>query len=374
MREGFAGMLVRLKAALTAKVGSGSALLAAIFFVVALTPSLMPRSPVVQGVVGGIAAAVGFEIGHVMRWLWEFLELPRPQLRKPGAISALLLAATVVTIFFGLWHAAGWQNATRAAIGLEPVDSSYPMVMLPVAVVFFFAVWAIIRLLILAVMGIHRLLNRWLPRKISFAIGLALVVWLTWAFATGILGERLIRLADASFELADSFIDPDIPRPQSPLKTGSDDSLVGWQALGVWGRAFVASAPTREEIAALAGPGAMEPIRVYVGLRAADTGRERAELALRELIRAGAFDRSYLVIVNPTGTGWMDPARRTRSTLCLVAMSRQSSSSTLTSRVHCRCSRTQTSEWSRRASFSTPSTATGPHFRRTLVPSSMSMD
>jgi uncharacterized membrane protein len=52
----------------------------------------------------------------------------------------------------------------------------------------------------------------------------------------------------------------------------------------------------------------MEPIRVYVGLRSAQTQQARAKLALEELKRVGAFARSMLVIVTPTGTGWIDPA------------------------------------------------------------------
>jgi uncharacterized membrane protein len=49
------------------------------------------------------------------------------------------------------------------------------------------------------------------------------------------------------------------------------------------------------------------PIRVYVGYNAEPiylTGR--AELALEELERTGAFDRDYLLLVSPTGTGWVD--------------------------------------------------------------------
>src|SRR5690606_26282940 len=36
--------------------------------------------------------------------------------------------------------------------------------------------------------------------------------------------------------------------------------------------------------------------------------KERAALALRELVRQGGFDRSLLVVIVPTGTGWVDPA------------------------------------------------------------------
>lgn len=288
--------------------GIGAAvLLAAVFFTAALTPSLMPRSPLVQGVLAGISAAVGFEIARLIRRLWDFLELPWFRSGRPAAVRALLFAGAAAIFLYGLWCAAGWQNATRAVIGLDPVESSYPIVMLPAAAVAFLVIWTLFRLLTLAVVAAHRLFSRFLPRRISFAIGLVLVVWLTWAFAEGVVGQRLIEAADASFEFADSFIDPEIPQPASPMKTGSSASLVRWQEMGVWGRAFVASAPTQAEIAAFAGPDAMEPIRVYVGLRGAETAHDRAELALGELIRAGAFDRSTLVIVNSTGTGWMDP-------------------------------------------------------------------
>jgi uncharacterized membrane protein len=51
-----------------------------------------------------------------------------------------------------------------------------------------------------------------------------------------------------------------------------------------------------------------EPIRVYVGLRSAESLEGRTKLALDELSRVGGFDRSVLVVITPTGSGWVDPA------------------------------------------------------------------
>lgn len=51
----------------------------------------------------------------------------------------------------------------------------------------------------------------------------------------------------------------------------------------------------------------MDPIRIYVGRANAETPQDRAELALAELKRQGAFDRAVLIVASPTGTGWMDP-------------------------------------------------------------------
>src|SRR3954471_18493909 len=45
------------------------------------------------------------------------------------------------------------------------------------------------------------------------------------------------------------------------------------------------------------------PIQVYVGLDSAQDVRARVELALAELDRTGAWDRSLLVLISPTGTG-----------------------------------------------------------------------
>jgi uncharacterized membrane protein len=73
------------------------------------------------------------------------------------------------------------------------------------------------------------------------------------------------------------------------------------------GRDFVATATTAQELERFHGAGAelAEPVRVYVGLRSAQSPAARAELAVRELERAGGFDREVLVVWVPTGTGWM---------------------------------------------------------------------
>jgi uncharacterized membrane protein len=70
---------------------------------------------------------------------------------------------------------------------------------------------------------------------------------------------------------------------------------------------MVAAGPDRATIAAVSGRPALEPLRVYAGLNSAPDPQARADLGLAELIRIGAFERSNLVIVTPTGSGWVDP-------------------------------------------------------------------
>jgi uncharacterized membrane protein len=96
--------------------------------------------------------------------------------------------------------------------------------------------------------------------------------------------------------------------PTSPLVSGSPDSLLPFADLGQQGRRFVTDVITPELIREVMGEEAVaHPIRTYVGFDSEplyQTGR--AELALAELARTGAFDRSVLLLISPTGTGWVD--------------------------------------------------------------------
>jgi uncharacterized membrane protein len=191
--------------------------------------------------------------------------------------------------------------------GLPPVEETHALVIAGIGLAVFLAFALLFRLFGLVRRSVDVQLGRVLPPRIGFALGLALAAVLFWSLIDGVLLRRGLEIADASFEAADAFIAPDLPRPEQPARTGSAASLVAWDEMGRWGRSYVASAPTAAEIAAFTGTAALEPIRVYVGRRAADTPRARAELALAELQRAGGFERSNLVVVVPVGTGWMDP-------------------------------------------------------------------
>ena len=47
-----------------------------LFLCASLSPSLLPRNYVVQGLLSGIALAVGYGLGVLLVWLWKFLDLP----------------------------------------------------------------------------------------------------------------------------------------------------------------------------------------------------------------------------------------------------------------------------------------------------------
>ena len=116
-----------------------------------------------------------------------------------------------------------------------------------------------------------------------------------------------LRFADRAFLEIDGLVDEGIERPTSVLASGSVDSLIDWDSISRRGKDFVVSGPGKEQIAEFVGREAMLPLRVYVGLGCRETAEQRAQLALEELIRVGGFERSVLVVANPTGTGWLQP-------------------------------------------------------------------
>ena len=279
-----------------------------LFFAVSLTPSLIPRPYMLQGVLSGCSLAAGYGLGVFGRWLWHYLELPALAPRIGRVIRVLAVAGCAGVAIVFLWQAARWQNSVRSLMGLDPVETAEPLKLALIALLVFIVLIALARLFRITFAFLSRKFEHVTPKPVARLLGIFLALALFWSVADGLLLKAGLRLADSSFRELDALIDSDLAPPANPLKTGSTGSLIPWQDLGFRGREFVTSGPTAEKIGAFLHQPALEPIRVYVGLNAAETAKDRAALALAELKRTGAFERSTLIVVVPTGTGWVDPA------------------------------------------------------------------
>jgi len=282
--------------------------LGALFFAAALTPTLVPRSYLTQGTLAGACFAIGYAAGVVWRWLWHYLELPEPSSRIRAIANALVSVACLLVVIAFLWRAAEWQNSIRSVMKMEPVETAHPFKTCAIALVTFFVLLALARLFKLVTHSLSTQIRRFIPRRVANVVGLLVATLLFWSIASNFLVSTTFRALDSSFRELDALHEPERPQPTAPGKTGSTASLVRWDELGRTGRRFVASGPGAAQISAFTGRPARDPVRVYVGLRGADTPRGRARLALDELKRQGGFDRSTLIVITPTGTGWIDPA------------------------------------------------------------------
>lgn len=282
--------------------------LGTLFFAASLTPSLIPRAATYQGVLAGVSFAAGYGFGVFWRWLWAYLHLPEPPERmRQGANMLLGLVCVAVAAFF-LWQSTGWQNAVRATMGMEPVETGRPVLVCALAVVTFAALFIIGRLFRHLTRRLATTFRRFIPPHVANVLAAVLAIFLFWSAANDVLARAALTVLDNSFREWDALLDPAQPQPTSPLRAGSSHSLLQWNEVGRAGREFLSSGPSAQDIGAFRGVPAIEPIRVYVGLGAAETAEDRARLALQEMLRVGAFDRSIVVIVTPTGTGWIDPS------------------------------------------------------------------
>jgi uncharacterized membrane protein len=95
--------------------------------------------------------------------------------------------------------------------------------------------------------------------------------------------------------------------PDNPLVSGSPESLASFDELGQQGRRYVLDALTPELIESTMGEPGVAPVRIFVGFNNHPVhSTSRTETALEEMERTGAYDRKYLLLASPTGTGWVD--------------------------------------------------------------------
>lgn len=277
-----------------------------LFMAASLTPSLLPRTYVMQGLLSGISLACGYGLGVLLLALWRYLELPHfgTRLRFSLKTTGILICLPILVLFF--WRAAEWQNSIRSLMNMPPVETMHPFYLGLIAIATFTIILLISRFIYWSFKLSSRQAERVAPPKIAYIIGGALVLFVFWSAAEGLLFRVALHTVDSSLRALDELIEPDIAQPTSPEKTGSPASLISWPNLGRAGRDYITSGPTAEEISAFRNRPAKEPVRVYVGLNAAQTPEARAKLALKELIRTGGFERSSLVLIAPTGTGWVD--------------------------------------------------------------------
>lgn len=283
-------------------------MLGALFFAAALTPTLIPRSYLTQGALAGGCFAIGYFAGVLWRRLWHYLELPEPSPRARSIANALVTAGCLLVVVIFLRRTAEWQNSIRTVMKMTPVETAHPLKVCVIALITFAVLLVLGRLFAFVARFLAVRTKRVIPRKLANVLGVLIAGLLFWSIASNVLVRTAFNALDSSFRELDALQEPERPQPAAPDRTGSSASLVKWQELGRMGRRFIASGPNATEISAVTGQPAQDPVRVYVGLGSRDTAQARAKLALEELKRQHGFQRKVLIVVTPTGTGWVDPS------------------------------------------------------------------
>src|SRR5215211_2956051 len=238
----------------------------------------------------GAAGGAVHDLGEALQGRY-----PAQRAVRPLAVSAALTSGL---LFWG----ARRLKASEAAVQRWPLPQTTT---LPATLATSYAVTAVGTGLTRGFVWSRRAMESYFgpgPSKRLLARAVNAGVWAVGATALYNAGVAYIGRANENVEPAYST------PPASPLMSGSAASLLPFADLGQQGRRYVTDVVTPELIKEVMGEEALaHPVRTYVGFNSEpiyQTGR--AELALAELERTGAFDRSHLLLVSPTGTGWVD--------------------------------------------------------------------
>lgn len=230
-----------------------------------LSPGMLPRGAVLQGLASGLCAAAGLGLALLCAALASALRGAIPKARPTlGARRSWVLCLPALAA--ALWLATAHQDRLRAAAAQPTIGIGY----WPLA-------FAVAGAVVLALTGAGLL-----ARRVSRRPMLAGALVLAGAVAAGLA----LPAGQGWLERRDRVLEADVAQPES-------GSLIPWDSVGVHGRRFLAE-----------GAGT----RVYAGLDSAPTVAARAELAAAELERAGGLDRAAVIIAVPTGSGWIDDA------------------------------------------------------------------
>ncbi|MBI5338340.1 MAG: alpha/beta-hydrolase family protein [Mycolicibacterium rufum] len=273
-----------------------------------MTPSLLPRGPLFQGLVSGGAGAIGYGIGVFAVWLVRYMTSKDSSPPAPRWAWWVLLVLGVIGLVLAIVWFHEWQDDVRDLMGVPRLTlGDYPLAA-AISVVTLFLFVEIGQLIGRLVRYLVRQLNRVAPPRVSAIIVVTLLLALTVALLNGVVVRFAMSTINKTFAAVNDETDPDNAPPDTALRSGGPESLVSWESLGHQGRIFISGGPSVEKLSAFNGRPAIEPIRAYAGLNSADGIKATAQLAALELQRTGGLDRAVVAVATTTGTGWINEA------------------------------------------------------------------
>ncbi|SFR68520.1 Uncharacterized membrane protein [Agromyces sp. CF514] len=280
------------------RLDPGGALIGLLAAALSMTPSLLPRPALLQGVITAFAFLIGYGIGAFLWWLVRRFVRWRPTEKWRRIAWWVYLGAAVVLAIVLSIASVGWQNEVRRTVELPETDGFDGLL--------FVVGFVPVVLIGIALARAERRLGIRLSARLGRAWGVTATVAIIVASTVAVVSVVMFGL-DRLYLANNGPAAPWVTEPMSAFRSAGPDSEVEWDLVGRHGTAFLGGGPKAVDIEELTGRPALEPIRVYVGQANAPTVEERAEIAVRELERTGAFDRDLLVVATTTGSGWLEP-------------------------------------------------------------------
>lgn len=278
-----------------------------LFFYLSVMPSLLPRPPLYQGLISGVSIAIGYAFGLLISKFYRWIFIKEPSLKIKKDAWRVLFILTPVIIIYLIWQASHWQNEVRQLLGEETLKGLHIITIVAVALLIFWIIILISRLIVYFYKKLALLINQYINRKLSITVSFVIIGLFLYWLLTGLLGGFFVDMANNIYSNKNNTTGEGIIQPTSPYRSGSSQSVIAWNTLGYQGRNFVARGPSQSQLSSLNGQQPKQQIRIYSGLQSAPDARSRAELVVKELERTDAFSRKVIILANATGTGWLEP-------------------------------------------------------------------
>ena len=273
----------------------------------AVSPSLLPHSWWATAANVGVLQGMGHGFATVASQALRPVRSDEPQSLLPGPVRLAMTGVTAGVFVTSLRRRAHQEKLVESdekfkvspqILGITLGTLGYGVVLLVGDAIQTF------------IDAINVLLGKKLPPVASWPLAIAGGGALLILVGDQMVVRRFaVRVSRQAQELDREFM-RGADQPKRPERSGSPDSAVDWNTMGRQGRAVVAGGPRKEDIERLVDGGALEPIRIFVGL---DTERdqapdfdEMAAVAIKEMHRTGAFERSHIAVMSAAGTGWIN--------------------------------------------------------------------
>ena len=197
---------------------------ALLFGCLSLTPSLLPRGWVLQGLIAGITAAIGYGVGVTVAWFVAELTESRMSAGFRRRAWQVLAAAGALLCVVMLWLGAGWQRDIHELMGLDaPAGYTVDRHRRPGSArrsSLFVAIGRGIRWL---GRGLVRLFGRILPRRVARPLGVVVATALVIFLLNGVLLQGLVEAINSAFSVKDDGTEEGAVEPTASERSGSPD-------------------------------------------------------------------------------------------------------------------------------------------------------
>ena len=201
-----------------------------VFVWFSLTPSLLPRGWLYQSAAIALSATFGYLIGTTLGWLIR-ATTDRSVVTTRSRTWFLFAVGLGALLALALIFWPTWQNDQAALVQLEATASAFDVFkFIAVGLVLTIVLVLIGRILGFLLARFDRWLATRLPRAIAYGIGVLVFGLAVYVLSVDVVWHRFVGWANSTYEAGDKTTREGDEQPQSPLRSGSPDSLASWNA------------------------------------------------------------------------------------------------------------------------------------------------